>query len=1357
VASLDNLANIIFRHEYQDAGFASGMAAGAAAAEKAAAAGEKVADATQKTTAEVTRALPAWQTVNKAVDENAKLAAATERANNKLAAQLASLRAESAKNAEVAANAGETERRLTALRDAAVARATQQAAQERERWAGVTTGAANASGAMGSLSRVAGSAGQQLQDVVVQAQMGTSAFTILAQQGSQFLSGFGPGGAAAGAALAIGAVALGALGLIGNIKSLDEAVKESAANFARVTSAAEDRVKGFKDEAEAIDKLATSYAAMGTAAAAAERVVLARQQKQIGTSADTLTESLGGRLASDLRQQQGGTGPAIGNFEDVTGLANSAAKLAPDLTAAVEAFRQFRDVTGPTVEGLRAYIGALDDASRAGGGNNRAIVALRDSAIDAMPKVADLEKAMRQNAEQAAALRLAAGESAESLIAAGAAANTAAGGFNALAPGIVAAARALQQMRKDAADDPLRAINAEASRVADLTAALRNGGIPAYERFKDTQDAAAAAQKQLAEVTKDYIASRAPLIGQDAALADAATKRAGWAQDIERAAQAQRDLSREVDTTRKAEEAAEAAAKRAATAAEAAAKKAADAQAEFDRNHYSEPTLTDNGPLLSLGTSDEKAQAVARRNAAAFTASQKDLVQAAREGMRDQQAEAKTATDNVVRYTGDAFANLFSDNKKSWGEMWTSFLGTARAALARIAAEAIIRPIIAPIIAGLMGGGSGSIIGGIGSALGIGAGPTLASGAAPGLGLGSIGSAYSLNQGITSGMGAFAPGGRSTLGIGVVDNTLNTPISSMTTSAGEEAFRTSAGLSASPSYTVGNALGAGASIVGGGLSLYQGIQRGGVGGGVQATGGAIGIAAGATSAAVGAGLLSASSTLAMLGPYGMIAAAVLAIVSQFLPGAKPSNMSGTSAIDLASGQIDTYGAGGDKYSQGNRDAATSAAQGVGAMASNLSRLLGGAKIGGRATVDVGNRDGIAARFITAAGADSDTWHFSRDDTGNADMQKFLVMKMLESVATSLPAALAKVVSQIPHDTAEGIVTALAKVAAVTNGGSFSANQAIAANHIDFGNVDQAVSELQWVSNVYEPLVSTTKAADAFHVQLDQLGQSWLATIEHANNLGLASDALTDKMTAAATDLWTTRNKAVANATTSLEVRYNRATWGNDLADDLREFDIGAGQQRDTFRKQLEDWGVSAEVMADQMFLLERTLGAERLKITKDYNDQIIAAEETRAGKAAGIVKGLADYARGLRTGTDSPLSAQEQYFGASSDFFSDLGKVQGGDGDALARITTSADTFLKASRAVYGSGSGYATDYSRVLDAIGNIASMEPAQLTAVIYQTEMRTQTQVLNDSLVLLRDEVVALRREVQLNGAATGRAAA
>jgi len=47
--------------------------------------------------------------------------------------------------------------------------------------------------------------GMQIQDVAIQAQMGTNAFVILGQQGSQIASLFGPGGALLGAAIAIGA------------------------------------------------------------------------------------------------------------------------------------------------------------------------------------------------------------------------------------------------------------------------------------------------------------------------------------------------------------------------------------------------------------------------------------------------------------------------------------------------------------------------------------------------------------------------------------------------------------------------------------------------------------------------------------------------------------------------------------------------------------------------------------------------------------------------------------------------------------------------------------------------------------------------------------------------------------------------------------------------------------------------------------------------------------------------------------------------------------------------------------------------------------------------------------------------
>jgi hypothetical protein len=68
-----------------------------------------------------------------------------------------------------------------------------------------------AQGSMRSLRGVAGNLGFQLQDIAVQAQMGTSAFTILGQQGSQVASAFGPGGAVVGAVIAVAAAIGGVL------------------------------------------------------------------------------------------------------------------------------------------------------------------------------------------------------------------------------------------------------------------------------------------------------------------------------------------------------------------------------------------------------------------------------------------------------------------------------------------------------------------------------------------------------------------------------------------------------------------------------------------------------------------------------------------------------------------------------------------------------------------------------------------------------------------------------------------------------------------------------------------------------------------------------------------------------------------------------------------------------------------------------------------------------------------------------------------------------------------------------------------------------------------------------------------
>lgn len=81
-----------------------------------------------------------------------------------------------------------------------------------------------ASSALGGMGRYAQGVGYQLQDIAVQAQSGTSAFTILGQQGSQIASMFGPGGAVFGAVLAISAAIGGTL--VASIKKAESEVEK---------------------------------------------------------------------------------------------------------------------------------------------------------------------------------------------------------------------------------------------------------------------------------------------------------------------------------------------------------------------------------------------------------------------------------------------------------------------------------------------------------------------------------------------------------------------------------------------------------------------------------------------------------------------------------------------------------------------------------------------------------------------------------------------------------------------------------------------------------------------------------------------------------------------------------------------------------------------------------------------------------------------------------------------------------------------------------------------------------------------------------------------------------------------------
>lgn len=116
-----------------------------------------------------------------------------------------------------------------------------------------TKTAAGVGGAFGGLRGQASNLGYQLQDIAVQAQMGTNWLTIIGQQGSQFLGGLGPAGALAGAGLAVLAASLSVLApTMMNSKKSSEQLEKSMESLGGVTIQTENSVSVLTKEIEAL-------------------------------------------------------------------------------------------------------------------------------------------------------------------------------------------------------------------------------------------------------------------------------------------------------------------------------------------------------------------------------------------------------------------------------------------------------------------------------------------------------------------------------------------------------------------------------------------------------------------------------------------------------------------------------------------------------------------------------------------------------------------------------------------------------------------------------------------------------------------------------------------------------------------------------------------------------------------------------------------------------------------------------------------------------------------------------------------------------------------------------------------------
>lgn len=411
--------------------------------------------------------------------------------------------------------------------------------------------------------------------------------------------------------------------------------------------------------------------------------------------------------------------------------------------------------------------------------------------------------------------------------------------------------------------------------------------------------------------------------------------------------------------------------------------------------------------------------------------------------------------------------------------------------------------------------------------------------------------------------------------------------------------------------TVGQGLGYAAGIGAGAYGIASGVRRGGFGGGAQAVAGGLGIASSAIGAAASTGLIASTGALAALGPYGLVAAGVLALASQFLPGQKPSNKEGNATLDLSTGGLDLGGQTGGKFSQANRDAAAGIAGQFRPLIDRIEKSLS-TQVTGSLTVGVGNRDGI---YSTFEGVDR---RYARDEAGSKALVADLTRAMVESVRGGLGPELRAAVGAVNFNDPEAGLARLEQIGQVFTGGRLSENQRTVFNRMGVGDLDATLKELVFTRDVYEPEVRAARNAGRGNELVEALQgvyDKFSPLIDRSRALGLATDELAGAWERVTARLYEQRDRQLQGFDANLMQRLAGLGIGGDrLTAEGAVFDAKAREEIGAARLQLENLGLSAEHVAVRIAELERALGAERVNMVRQFHEAE-AAERRQALQA----------------------------------------------------------------------------------------------------------------------------------------------
>ncbi len=215
-----------------------------------------------------------------------------------------------------------------------------------------------------------------------------------------------------------------------------------------------------------------------------------------------------------------------------------------------------------------------------------------------------------------------------------------------------------------------------------------------------------------------------------------------------------------------------------------------------------------------------------------------------------------------------------------------------------------------------------------------------------------------------------------------------------------------------------------------------------------------------------------------------------------------------------------------------------------------------------------------------------------------------------------------------------------------------------------------------------------------------------------------------------------REAAVANDNTPLQ---------------LQLFDTKATAEVDALRKQIIALGASGSAVTDTLARLVAVQGLERQAIIDQAAAIETANQNAAAGTASGVIRSIAEYARGLQFGSESPLSATAQLDAATRKFNAVSGAAAAGDFASAQQLTGFAETLRTAARNVFGSGVGYVDVIRRITDALEPISTMAPERLITSVMTTELRSQTTTLSADLMELRSVLIQVRDSIRAGSGA------